>query len=125
MKLFGQHNIGKQWGMFAQTMGQLAIFVSAINFLLIAITAYNTTLSVWFVNWGIHIQLWMFLCVVIVLLLVIFVLLYKFALPSYYSVFNEQFYQHDNLLRKDIDVLKKDNKAIMRILKKLGKVKDK
>ncbi len=125
MKLLKQHNIGKQWGMFTHTAGQLAMFVSAINLFLIAITAYNTTLSSWFVGWGIRVQLWMFLAVVVVLLLITFVVLYKFALPSYYSVFNEQFYRHDNLLRKDIEILKGTNKTILEKLEALEASKKK
>ena len=47
------------------------------------------------------------------------VLVWKFALPSFYSSFNEQFYRHDNLLRKDIEVLKKDNEKMLMILARL------
>lgn len=111
-KIFKQKNIGKQWGMFAQVAAQISIFVGMLNLLLISVTAYNTTLSPWFAAYGIHLQLWMFVVIIAGFLGVMSILLYKFALPSVYSFWNDQFYRHDNLMREDIETLKKDSKQI-------------
>ena len=117
MRGIGQKNMGQQWGVFAQTAGQLSIFIGVINLLLLSATAYNTTLSAWFTAYGIPLNFWMFMCIIAFLLVVTSVVLYKYALPSFFSFFNDQFYRHDNLLRHDIELLKKDNKAILEILK--------
>lgn len=106
-KIFGQRNIGKQWGIFAQVASQLAIFVSMINLLLIAATAYNTTLSGWFIEKGIDIGFWHFVFIIVGLLGVAFILLYKFALPSFFEFWNDQFYRHDNPLVRDVEEIKK------------------
>ena len=46
------------------------------------------------------------------LLFVVAVLVYKFALPSYFSAMNDQAYRHDNPIRRDIKQLQDtlDNK---------------
>lgn len=120
-KLFRQRNIGKQWGIIAQVAAQAAIFISIINLFLIAVTAYNTTICGWLAERGIYIQFWVFAAIIIGFLAIVFTLLYKFALPSFYSFWNDQFYRHDNLLRKDIELLKKDNREILKRLEELRK----
>ena len=104
-KIFRQKNIGTQWGMIAQTVAQISIFIAIINLLLLAVTAYNTTLRVWFEYYSIPLGFWTFMSVIAVLLLIAAIAAYKFALPSFFSFWNEQFYTHDNQLRKDIENL--------------------
>jgi hypothetical protein len=125
-RLGGQKNIGKFWGMIAQVAGQVAVFVSIINLFLIAVTAYNTTLSGYFEQHGVHISFWVFALVIVGLLLVAFLLMWKFALPSYYSSFNEQFYRHDNPIRADLEEIKKLlNKDLGNVKKRLDKLEKK
>ncbi len=117
--IMAQRNIGKQWGVIAQVAGQASIFVTMISLCLIAVTAYNTTLSGWLIQRGIHIGFWVFAIVLLVFLVVPTVLIWKFALPSYFSSMNEQVYQHDNPIKKDIEKLSKDNAEIKRLLKEV------
>jgi len=93
--------------MIAQTVAQISIFITLINLLLLAVTAYNTTLRGWFEYYNVPLNFWMFMLLLTILLLVAAVLAYKFALPSFFSFWNEQFYTHDNQLRKDIESLQK------------------
>ena len=119
MSIFKQKNIGKQWGAFAQTTAQLSIFITLINLLLLAVTAYNTTLRGWFVYYDIPLNFWTFMCVIIFLLVVVAVLMYKYALPSFFSFWNEQWYVHDNQLRKDIEGLQE---SINELTKKVNEL---
>ena len=120
--IFKQKYIGKQWGTIVQVSAQGAIFITLINLLLLSVTAFNTTLSPWFKLKGIDLPFWMFMACIIVFLGFLAILLYKFALPSFFSVFNDQFYRHGNLLKRDIELLQADNK---KILKKLGEMEKK
>lgn len=127
--LFQQKYIGKQWGIIALSAGQLAIFVGILNLMLNSVSAFDN-IDVWLQNIGISINFWIFLGVIIIGLLLVLVLLFKYALPSFWSVFNEQFYQHNSLLRVDIELLKtenekirEENKAISEMLKELLKRK--
>ena len=127
MSLFEQKNIGQHWGIFTQTASQLSIFVAMINLLLLITTAYNTTLSKWFEIYGIPLSFWTFMGLIILLLVIVAALLYKFALPSFFSVLNEQAYKHDNPIRADIEQVQKtldaNLKAISNRLEKLEKKK--
>ena len=107
IRILGQKNFGKHWGVFAQAAGQVAIFVGVLNLFLITATAYNTTLKEWLIQQGIHISFWVFAMVILGLLLIAFILMWKFALPSFYSSTNEQLYRHDNPIRRDLEELKK------------------
>ena len=107
IRIIGQRSTGKHWGVIAQAAGQVAVFVGILNLFLIAVTAYNTTLKEWLIQQGIHISFWMFATVIAGLLLVAFILMWKFALPSYYSSINEQLYRHDNPIRRDLEEIKK------------------
>lgn len=120
-RIFKQHYIGKQWGTFAQVATQGAIFITIINLVLLTATAYNTTLNPWFELKGLYIPFWVFMGSIIVFLLFAAILIYKFALPSFYSFFNDQFYRHGNLLKRDLELLKEENG---KILKKLEELKE-
>lgn len=104
--IFKQQYLGKQWGIVALSAGQLAIFVGIINLLLNSVEAFDN-IEAWLQQVGISISFWMFLGVIILGLLVVLLFMFKFALPSFWSVFNDQFYRHNSLFRKDIEAIKK------------------
>ena len=110
---------GKTWGYTAQVASQLAIFITVINLFMLAATFYKTTLSVWLTDAGIYVSFWIFMLVLIVGLMVVALLLYKYAIPSFFSAFNDQFYKHGNLLRQDMEEIKKMNKLILKKLKQM------
>ena len=125
-KIFSQKKkMGKQWGIIAQIATQGSMFLNIISLLLLMMTAYTTTLSGWFIQHGIYLKFWMFAIVVLGLLGVASIILWKFAIPSFYSVFNDQFYRHDNPLVKDMELLKRQNQEILEqnkeILEQLAK----
>ena len=127
-RVFKQKNLGQQWGIFATLAGQLSIFIAMINLLLLIMTAYNTTLRGWFEYYNIPLNFWSFTGLVVLLLTITAYLLYKFALPSFFSFLNDQGYRHDNPIRKDIERVQKtlDNnlKEVKERLKKLeGRVR--
>jgi len=117
--IFNQINIGKQWGIFAQVASQLSILVSIVSLFLVSITAYTTTLAGWLEDYGISIGMFGFVAIIMCLLVVAFILLYKFALPSFFSYWNDQFYRHDNPMRKEIEEMgRKLDKLLVKKAKK-------
>lgn len=117
--IFAQRTIGRSWGYTAQVASQAAIFITVLNLFMLAATFYKTTLLVWLTERNLYVAFWEFMVVLIALLMIMAVLLYKFAVPSFFSAFSEQFYKHNNPLKDDIDALKRDNKEIIGRLKKL------
>jgi hypothetical protein len=117
-KIFGQHKTGRSWGYLVQVASQTSILVSVVNLCLIAVTAYSTTISPWLLERGMIIPFWFFVAGLSMLILVMALVLYKFAVPSYFNAFNEQFYKHDNPLRDDIELIKKTQAEILEKLTK-------
>lgn len=113
MKIFGQVNTGRGWGYVAQVASQAAIFITVLNLFMLAATFYQTTLSLWLQDRGIVFPFWLFMSVLVAVLALMAVVLYKFAVPSFFNAFSEQFYKHDNPLRADIEVIKNRQNQIM------------
>lgn len=109
-RVFGQQNIGSQWGIFAQVAGQLQIFMLAIILVINLISFYNTTVARQLLAHGINPGMWVFvafMAISIGALVILFIILYRFALPSYFAVWNEQFYRHNNPMRRDLAAIRK------------------
>lgn len=114
--LLKQHKI--PWiGGFKDMLGQLVFYVSMVNFILIVITAYNTTLREYIINWVPGFQLWMFYAILIIIIFGLMVLEYKYIVPSLYSFRSKQMFEHES---KVMDELIKTQKALKRIEKRLG-----
>lgn len=116
--LFSQRNTGKRWGTIIQVVQQESIFIS-LTILSLQVVAVYPTLHGWFAQWGIYIPFWLFaLTIICGVLFTGAMVVWKYSLPSYFSAFNDQFYRHDNLLRRDIEELKKANTEILELLGK-------
>ncbi len=119
--IFRQHNIGNWWGAFAQSIGQVSIFITLLNTLLLIPTAYLTWFAPWTQDMGLQIPIMLF--ILVIFLCGIFVLLaaYKILTPSSFSFWNDQFWRHENHLRHKLDNIETRQKEIKGILKKLEK----
>ena len=88
-----------------------SVYFSAINLLLISVTAYYTTISPLFKTPGAFaiytpwLSIYIFVGGMFALVLIAMVLEYKFIYPSYFTFRNKQEYEHQNLLRGDIKLL--------------------
>ena len=104
-------------GGFKDVVAQLIFYVSIVNFTLIVVTAYNTTLRDFILQWLPGFKLWMFFAILIIILFGLMVLEYKFIVPSLYSFRGKQMFEHQS---KVMDELIKTQKALKRIEKRLG-----
>lgn len=82
-------------------------YVSIINFILIAVTAYYTTLRPFLLVYAPWFKIWMWFGLLIGIVLVMMVLEYKFVYASWYTFRNKQEATHENLIIKRIDELEK------------------
>ena len=106
-RVLQQENIGNSWGYVTQVASQAVVFITVLNLFMLAATFYQTTLDVWLSERGITFPFWQFFTILIVALAILAVVLYKFAVPSFFSAFNDQFYKHNSQLRQDIELIKK------------------
>jgi len=77
-------------------------YITAINFLLLAATAYHTTLRPY-----LPMSFWGFLAILVGLILIAMVFEYKIVLPSTIAFLNRQVYKHKNPLVEDVLEIKK------------------
>lgn len=94
-KILKQYTI--PWvGGFKEVLGQTLFYITAINFTLIAITAYNTTLRVFILEWLPEFKLWMFFGILVTCVLLGMILEYKFITPSQYAFRSKQLFEHES-----------------------------
>lgn len=106
-KLLKQKKIGSWWGGVKQSTAQLTMYVTFINLLLIAVTAWNTTLSEWLAEFGIEIPFIVFALGILFILMAALLFEYKVSIPSFFSFWSAQFWEHDNPMRKKIEEIDK------------------
>lgn len=109
MKFFKQYKIGNTWGYLIQVAGQGSV-ITSIVMLSIQIIVLASVLQLR----GIMIPVWLIGLLAFSIVGVAGILIFKLGNPSYFASLNEQFYKHDNPIRKDIE----ENKKILGEIKK-------
>ena len=92
-RLFKQHRIPLVGG-FKDMLAQAVFYISMINFVLIAITAYNSTIREYAIELMPWFKLWMFFGILIMLVLIAMIFEYKYIAPSLYSFRSKQMFGH-------------------------------
>jgi len=83
-------------GGFKEVLAQTVFYITVINFTLITVTAYNTTLREFFLVWMPGFKLWMFFVILILGVLLGMILEYKFITPSQYAFKSKQMFGHES-----------------------------
>ena len=90
-----------------EVLGHTIFWVSMINFVLIAATAYNTTLKDYIINYMGWVTFPLFMLFLAIVVFIAMLIEYRFIIPSVMAFRNKQEYEHQNLIRKDLDKIKK------------------
>jgi len=98
--IFRQNLVIKRWGALKQTVGQIGIYVTFINTLMLAVTLYSTG---WVQENVIDINFWGFMAVVFGIIGLLLLMAWKMDLPSYFTSWNEQWWKHDNPMKEYLD----------------------
>ena len=112
MKFMKQRQVGNWWGGFKQLGTQIAIYITMLNLVLLAATAYTTTFSTWFRDNNLEIPFWLFMGVIVAGIIVMMFVEYKFSLPSFFSFWNDQFWKHNNPVKIELKAIRKENKEL-------------
>lgn len=104
-KVMKQRKTGIGWGYFMQIIQQEAVVVQGIMIVLQMITTASVLQIV-----GYQIPLWLIAVMVGTVLIVGGVVVFIKGMPSYFKAFNQQFYKHENPMRKDIELLQENQK---------------
>lgn len=101
MRIFKQHKVGKTWGYLIQVATQGSV-VTQVVMLSIQVITLASVLQLR----GIMVPVWLLGLLAFSIVGTAGLIIYKFGNPSYFAAFSEQFYKHDNPLRKDIEEIK-------------------
>lgn len=115
---FKQNSLSAGIGGLKAILLQTTFYVSLLNFALITITAYNTTIAPYAAKYMPWFNMPMFLFVMGIILVMAMVMEYKYIYPAMIKFQNEQEYEHQSLLRRDLSDIKKELDEIRRILTK-------
>ena len=106
-KLTKQYHISGWVGALKDLFTRVVFYVTALNFVLLAATAYHTTLRETIQSQLPWLTFPVFLGVLVVLVLISMVIEYKIVLPSTIAYLNEQGYKHQNPIRAQLDRIEK------------------
>jgi len=103
--------VGKHWGSIKLGVGQVGIYFTALNLVMISVTLWTTG---WIQKNIIPLQFWQFIVILAGVIFGLMLLAWRIDMPSYFAAWNDQFYRHKNPLKDDI-------KDIIERLKRLEK----
>jgi hypothetical protein len=83
-------------------LGSVMFYISIIQFVLIAVVFYHTTLSPWAAQHAPWLTLWVFVGVLSAIFLIALVVEFKFMMASVISFGNVQGYTHGNPFVRDL-----------------------
>jgi hypothetical protein len=122
-RLIKQLNIGSWIGALKTVFGQVGQYISFVTMGLAAIAAYPV-ISSWLVSVGLSFPLLGYVLIMVGIILLICILEYIFGQPSTFSYWNEQWWEHDNPMRKEMDDLNEYIKIIEKKIDNLGRGND-
>jgi len=111
-KVYRQYNLGPWLGGLKDLLIRVLPYISMVNFVLIGVTAYHTTLGPFFEVHLPWMSIWAFMGGILFMVILLMVIEYKVILPSYFTFFNKQQYEHKNPIRGDLEEIKKEIKRL-------------
>jgi len=99
-RIFHQNITFRQWGAVKQSVGQIGIYITAMTFINTAITLYATG---WVQENVIDLRFFEFMGIMLGVVLLLLLFAWKVDMPSFFSSWNDQFWKHDNPLKKYLD----------------------
>jgi len=110
------------WGKFRFMYNHAVFYVGAIQLVLVAAVAYNTTVQPWIVEYlGWNITFWQYGLALGVVLIVGMVLEFVLGVPALIAVSNEQMYKHDSPIKSDFAEVKDKQAEIEEKINKIMK----
>ena len=93
-----QKRVGRFIGGVKELLGRVTFYISLLNFLMLAVTSYYTT-----IQHIVQIPFWTFFAMLMTVVLAAMILEYTIILPSQIAFLNWQVYTHDNPIRRDLE----------------------
>jgi hypothetical protein len=117
-----QKNVGSWWGALMMLAGRLASYATFITLGLTVLYSYPTVSSAIHSITGFDLSIWGLILLIIMILVLVMFMEYKFSIAAITAFNNAQWYKHDNPMRKDLELIKKQN---IEIIKQNAKILEK
>lgn len=106
-KLTKQSHTATWIGGIKEVLAHTLFWISMINFVLISVTAYNTTLKPYIMDYAPWMTYPVFFLALTILVGIAMIVEYKIIIPGVISFRNNQEYAHQSPIKKDLEKIKK------------------
>jgi hypothetical protein len=96
----------------------ISTYATAMILVFSATSTYSVSIRPWLVDQGIDLPFIVYVAIVTVFIAILFVVDYKAVMPGFFSLWNKQWYEHDNQMVADIKELKEQLDRIERMVSK-------
>lgn len=100
-------------------INNILFYIGVINFGLIAIMSYHTTLAPWAAEHAKWFNLWVFAIIISVILVLAMIIEFKIMLPSLIGFANVQGYIHENPFVQQLKEVQKELREVKTIVKSI------
>ena len=119
--LLRQHDIGRWWGGFRTVASNTSMYITLFNMALLVPMAYVTWVAPWFLEREIVFPFGIFIGVIFFGGMSILLIEYKLLTPSGFSFWNDQWWRHNNPIKKKMNKMDRRLKAIEEAIRRLDK----
>ena len=105
-----QTDIGKWWGLGKLLAQHIMTYVQFIQLAMVGGTFYLVV-----TDKAPSIPIWLLALITVVLVLGMILFEWKFGWPSYFGVWNQQVWEHNNPLKKEIEAIRKELREIKKL----------
>jgi len=96
----------------------ISTYATAMILAFTATSTYSTSIRPWMLDQGIDLPFIAYVAIVTVFIVLLFIFDYKAVMPGFFSLWNKQWYEHDNQMVADIKELKEQLDRIERMVSK-------
>jgi len=107
--------LGIWWGAAKLVVQHANIYVQFLILAFSGVSAYYV-MSQWLLSKGLQLPFWVFALSVATVVLALVLFEWKLGLPSMFAAWNDQFWEHKNPLRKEVEELHKKLNEIRKVL---------
>ncbi len=115
--LIGKYFEGSYIGGFLDTYGRATVVISGIQFMIVVVILYTTSLQSAIAQYLPWMSFWLYILLAVLLVLGLLIFSRLMIIPSAYTFTNKQLWENNNPMRKKLEKIEMNQK---RIMKKLG-----
>jgi tetrahydromethanopterin S-methyltransferase subunit E len=89
-------SMNNKWGNLKQIISQIAIYFTPVSWGMMFLTAWHTTIQPYLMEIGIGVPTWAAIISVIITVIIVGVVEWRYSMPSYFKSYNKALYTEDS-----------------------------